>query len=68
MVFCGMVGATIAGVLIDYTKRFKEITVVTLSLAILCMIWFMEVSKSVMKESESIPPHCGLCYDSLRRW
>ena len=44
MIFCGLVGATIAGVLIDYTKKFKEITVVTLFLAILCLIWFMEVS------------------------
>ena len=43
MIFCGLVGATIAGLLIDYTKRFKEITVVTLSLAILCLIWFTEV-------------------------
>ena len=46
MIFCGLVGATIAGLLIDYTKRFKEITVVTLSLAILCLIWFTEVSES----------------------
>ena len=45
MVFCGLVGATIAGLLIDYTKKFKEIAVVTLSLAILCLIWFTEVTK-----------------------
>lgn len=43
MIFCGMVGATIAGLLIDYTKKFKEITVISLSMAILCYIWFMEV-------------------------
>ena len=48
MIFCGMVGATIAGVLIDYTKRFKDITVVTLALAILCMIWFMEVRLTML--------------------
>ena len=47
MIFCGLVGATIAGLLIDYTKKFKEITVVTLSMAILCLIWFMEVSDPV---------------------
>lgn len=45
MIFCGLIGATIAGLLIDYTKRFKEITVVSLSMAILCLIWFMEVSE-----------------------
>ena len=45
MIFCGLVGATIAGLLIDYTKKFKEITVVTLSLAILCLIWFTEVTE-----------------------
>jgi hypothetical protein len=44
MIFCGLVGATIAGLLIDYTKKFKEITVVTLALAILCLIWFTEVT------------------------
>ena len=44
MIFCGMVGATIAGLLIDYTKKFKEIAVVSFSVAILCLIWFMEVS------------------------
>ena len=45
MIFCGLIGATIAGLLIDYTKRFKEITIVSLSMAILCLIWFMEVSE-----------------------
>ena len=44
MIFCGLVGATIAGLLIDHTKKFKEITVATLTMAILCLIWFMEVS------------------------
>ena len=47
MIFCGMVGATIAGLIIDYTKRYKDITVVTLGVAILCMVWFMEVSDSM---------------------
>ena len=43
MIFCGLGGATIAGLIIDYTKRFKEITVITFALAILCLIWFTEV-------------------------
>ena len=44
MIFCGLIGATIAGLLIDYTKRFKEIAVVSLSMTILGLIWFTEVA------------------------
>ena len=44
MIFCGLVGATVAGLLIDYTKWFKEIAAVSLCFAILCLIWFTEVS------------------------
>lgn len=43
MIFCGLIGATIAGVVIDYTKKYKEVAVVTLSLAMLCFVWFTEV-------------------------
>ena len=55
MIFCGLVGATIAGLLIDYTKKFKEITVITLSLAILCLIWFMEVSIKAGSQYDAAP-------------
>ena len=44
MIFLGLIGSTIAGLIADYTKKFKEIAVFTLAMAILCMIWFMEVS------------------------
>lgn len=47
MIFCGVVGATIVGVIIDYTKLFKEVAVVSLSLAVICFIWFFEVDISV---------------------
>jgi len=35
MIFLGLVGATIAGLIIDYTKLFKEVAVITLAMAIL---------------------------------
>ena len=44
MVFCGLVGATIAGLVIDYTKLYKEVAVVTLACATFCFAWFFEVS------------------------
>ncbi len=47
MIFCGLVGATIVGVVIDYTKWFKEVAVVTLTFAILSLIWFYEVSSLI---------------------
>ena len=43
MIFAGLIGATIAGLIIDYTKKYKEVAVVTLSIALLCFIWFTEV-------------------------
>lgn len=43
MIFSGLGGATVAGLLIDYTKKFKEIGVVSLTLATLSLIWFVEV-------------------------
>ena len=45
LVFCGLVGATVAAILIDYTKLFKEIGVVAFTFAIACLIWFVEVSR-----------------------
>ena len=43
MIFTGLIGATIAGLIIDYTKKYKEVAVVSVGLALLCFIWFMEV-------------------------
>ena len=43
MIFSGMVGALLAGFLLDHTKLFKEVTVMSYSMAILCIIWFYEV-------------------------
>ena len=34
MIFLGLVGATIAGLIIDCTKKFKEVAVITLAMAI----------------------------------
>jgi len=44
MIFSGLVGATIAGLVIDHFKLFKEVAVISFSLALLCLIWFLEVS------------------------
>ena len=44
MIFCGLVGATAAGVFLDYTKLFKDVAVISLSFAILSLVWFSEVS------------------------
>ncbi|CAI8033190.1 Uncharacterized protein B0416.5 [Geodia barretti] len=46
MIFCGLVGATLAGLLIDFTKLFKEVAVVSLGLGILSFVWFTEVFTS----------------------
>ena len=43
MNFCGLVGAVIGGLILDYTKLFKEFTVVCMGIANLCLIWFIEV-------------------------
>ena len=44
MIFSGLVGATCGGLLIDYFKLYKEVAVVSLSVALLCLAWFLEVS------------------------
>lgn len=43
MIFSGLVGATCGGLIIDYFKLFKEVAVVSFSLALLCLIWFLQV-------------------------
>ena len=43
MIFAGLTGATIAGFILDHTKKFKDVGVVSLGLAVLCFIWLMEV-------------------------
>ena len=43
MIFCGLIGAVIAGVILDFTKRFKETGVISLTLAAFSIIWFIEV-------------------------
>lgn len=50
MVFSGLVGATCAGLIIDFFKLFKEVAVVSLSLGMLCFIWFTEASQTVIVE------------------
>ena len=55
MIFLGLIGATIAGLIADYTKKFKEIAVFTFAMAIFCMIWFMEVSLFPSRRVVSFP-------------
>ena len=43
MIFSGMLGAFIASLVLDYTKLFKEVAVVTYGCAIFSMVWFYEV-------------------------
>ena len=50
MIFCGMVGALFAGLILDYTKFFKGVAVTTYALAILSFIWFYEVITLICKE------------------
>ena len=46
MIFAGMIGAVVGGLVLDYSKLFKEVAVVSYSLAIVSFIWFYEVSYS----------------------
>ena len=43
MVFVGLAGAFVAGVIIDLTKKFEEIAKVMYAIAMICFIWFAEV-------------------------
>lgn len=51
MVFSGLVGATCAGLIIDFFKLFKEVAVISFSLAMLCLIWFIEASLAVLSSN-----------------
>ena len=44
MIFSGLIGATCAGLIVDHFKIFKEVAVVCFSVAVLCLVWFVEVS------------------------
>ena len=44
MVLCGIIGAALASVVLGLTRMYKEVGVVTLGVAVLCFIWFIEVS------------------------
>lgn len=44
MIFSGMIGATLGGIILGFSKLFKEVAVVSYSLAVLSFIWFYEVS------------------------
>ncbi|KAL5471603.1 hypothetical protein EMCRGX_G029732 [Ephydatia muelleri] len=58
MIFVGLIGATVASCILDHTKKFKEVGVVALGLAILCLVWFMEVS---ILEHQSVNIAFSLC-------
>ena len=44
MIFSGVAGATIVSFILGYSKKYKEVGVVSLGLAVLCFIWFSQVS------------------------
>eukprot|EP00731_Ephydatia_muelleri_P020332 Em0013g59a len=44
-IFVGVTGAIIASLILDYTKLFKEVGVISFGLAVLCFVWFIEVSR-----------------------
>ena len=46
MVLSGIIGAALASLLLGQTRMYKEVGVVTLGVAALCFIWFIEVSNS----------------------
>ena len=43
MVFTGLPGAIVTGVIIDLTKKFEEVAKVMFPIALICFIWFVEV-------------------------
>ena len=43
-----MTGAIIASLILDYTKLFKEVGVISFGLAVLCFVWFVEVRSEAM--------------------
>lgn len=43
MVFIGLGGAFVTGLVIDLTKRFDEVAKVIFPIAMICFIWFVEV-------------------------
>lgn len=56
MIFSGLIGATCGGLIIDYLKLFKDVAVVSFSAALLCLVWFVEVS---MVHTQSLTiTHC----------
>lgn len=46
MIFVGMIGAVVSSVVLDYSKLFKEVAVVSYSFSVLSFIWFYEVCTS----------------------
>ncbi|XP_065919337.1 solute carrier family 49 member A3-like isoform X2 [Dysidea avara] len=43
LVFVGLVGAFVSGVIIDVTKNFEGVAKVMCAFALICFIWFLEV-------------------------
>lgn len=44
MVFIGLAGAIVAGLIVDLTKRFDEVAKTMFPIALICFIWFVEVT------------------------
>ena len=43
MVLCGIMGAGLASLVLGLTRMYKEVGVLALGAAVLCLIWFTEV-------------------------
>lgn len=56
MIFSGVAGAIIVSIVLGYTKKYKEVGVITLGLSVLCFIWFSQVSMDVCKFSVNFNP------------
>ncbi|KAL5471602.1 hypothetical protein EMCRGX_G029731 [Ephydatia muelleri] len=58
MVLSGIIGAALASLLLGQTRMYKEVGVVTLGVAALCFIWFIEVARL---EHQSVNIAFSLC-------
>ena len=58
MIVCGLVGAFVASVIMDYTKRFDEVTKLAFACAILCNIWGLQVFNRPGQEANVAVSFC----------
>lgn len=56
MIFCGLIGAFVGGVTLDYTKRYEEVAKIALAMSTLSMVWFLQVFNR-----ENQAPNIAVC-------